>query len=209
MVVGAGRSGDRAILYLGRLERRQRGGYRPRAGMRASHRPAGYAAKAMPATGFTLRTDLRPGDLGWIVHRHGAIYAAEEGYDLRFEAYVAGPLARFALVGTDRERLWIAEDAGRFSGCLAVVDAFDDEAQLRWFLVEPASRGRGLGRRLLETALAFSREQGYTRVGLWTVAGLEPAGRLYREAGFERAETREGAPWGVEVVEERWVLALR
>jgi GNAT superfamily N-acetyltransferase len=162
----------------------------------------------MPDAGLTLRTDLRPGDVGWIVHRHGALYAAEQGYDLRFEAYVAGPLARFTLVGTDRERIWIAERGDAFAGCVALVDAFDDEAQLRWFLVEPAFRGGGLGRRLLETALAFAREAEYRQVGLWTVEGLEPAGRLYREAGFTRVETRAGEPWGVPVVEERWVLDL-
>ena len=110
-----------------------------------------------PPPGIVVRHDLRPGDVGRIVERHGTLYARELGFDATFEAYVAGPLAKFAIERTDRERLWIAERAsdGTFTGCIAIVaTAVASEAQLRWFLVEPSTRGGGLGRWLLAQSLA-------------------------------------------------------
>jgi GNAT superfamily N-acetyltransferase len=154
-----------------------------------------------------LRHDVRPGDLGAIVRLHGTVYARENGFDTTFEAYVAGPLAEFALRRSDRERLWIAERDGGLAGCVAVVAA-GSEAQLRWFLVEPSARGAGLGRRLLGEAVAFAAGCGYPSMFLWTVAALEPAARLYRSFGFELAEERAGTRWGVSVVEQRYTLRL-
>jgi GNAT superfamily N-acetyltransferase len=156
-----------------------------------------------------LRTHLRPGDIGWIVYRHGVLYAQEYGFDLTFEAYVAGPLAEFARSAGEGERLWIAEGDGGFAGCIAIVRAAAGTAQLRWFLVEPGARGRGLGRRLLSEALAFCRECGYASVILWTVRALEAASHLYRCAGFRKVEEKRGRQWGVEVVEEKYELDLR
>jgi GNAT superfamily N-acetyltransferase len=157
-------------------------------------------------TPSTLRTSLRPGDLGTIVHLHGALYAEEYGFDASFEAYVAGPLSEFALRGSSRERLWIAERDGAFLGCVAIVDAGDDVAQLRWYLVVPDARGLGIGRRLLEEAVAFAREQGYVSIFLWTVSALHAAAHLYRAAGFVKVDEEPGSPWGVPVVEEKYVL---
>ncbi len=157
----------------------------------------------------TLRNDLRPGDIGRIVMLHGVIYAREQGWDATFEAYVAGPLAEFALRRGDRDRLWIAEDGDRVVGCIAIVEAAPARAQLRWFLVDPAARGRGLGRRLLGLAVAFCEESGYGTVFLWTVGALAAAARLYRAAGFRLAETKPARLWGAEVVEERYERALR
>jgi GNAT superfamily N-acetyltransferase len=108
----------------------------------------------------TIRTHLRPGDLGYIVYLHGILYAREYGFDHTFEAYVAGPLAEFACHATDHERIWIAQQDGRIVGCIAIVAAANeapaaeattacDVAQLRWFLVDPSVRGAGLGKRLL------------------------------------------------------------
>jgi GNAT superfamily N-acetyltransferase len=151
-----------------------------------------------------LRTQLRPGDLGWIVHRHGVLYAHEYGFDATFEAYVAGPLSEFARTATPRERLWLAERAGRFLGCVAIVAATPEVAQLRWFLVEPEARGAGLGRRLLHEALAFARQVEYQSVTLWTVRALTTAAHLYRAAGFQLVEEKPGRHWGVEGVEERY-----
>jgi ribosomal protein S18 acetylase RimI-like enzyme len=151
---------------------------------------------------------MRPGDLGAVVALHGTVYAREYGFDPTFEAYVAGPLAEFVLSRTDRDRLWVAERAGRLAGCVAIVGAPGGEAQLRWFLVEPASRGLGLGRRLLDEAVAFCRACGYPSVFLWTVRALTAAARLYRAAGFSRVEERPGRRWGVDVVEEKYVLPL-
>jgi ribosomal protein S18 acetylase RimI-like enzyme len=159
-------------------------------------------------TGFTLRHDLKPGDLGYLVYLHGQTYAREYGFDPTFEAYVAGPLAEFVRSHTDRDRLWIAERGGDIVGCIAVVGTAATEAQLRWFLVDPCARGLGLGKRLLQEAVAFAKGRGYQSMFLWTVSELTAAARLYRSVGFEKVEEKPGQQWGVEVVEERYVLHL-
>jgi len=161
-----------------------------------------------PPGGVTLRTDLRPGDIGSLVRLHGVTYAREHGFDTTFEAYVAGPLSGFVLAASPRERLWIAEREGRIAGCVAIVAASENEAQLRWFLVEPSERGRGLGTRLLREAVAFCRERGYRSVFLWTVSALADAARLYERAGFRKVEEKPSRRWGVDVVEERYLLLL-
>lgn len=155
-----------------------------------------------------IRHDVRPGDLGTIVRLHGMLYAEECGFDPTFEAYVAGPLSELVRRRTDRDRLWIAERERDFAGCVAIVGTSPDEAQLRWFLVVPAARGAGLGTRLLGEAVAFSRGCGYRTLFLWTVDVLEGAARLYRAAGFEKSEEKPGRLWGVDLVEERYVLRL-
>jgi GNAT superfamily N-acetyltransferase len=155
-----------------------------------------------------MRTALQPGDVGAIVAMHGVVYAQEYGFDTTFEAYVAGPLADFVRRASPRERIWIEERDGRVAGCVAIVEAAPDVAQLRWFLVQPAARGNGLGRRLLNAALGFSIEAGYRRILLWTVAGLEAAQHLYRQAGFACVEAAVVRRWGVEVVEERHEMSL-
>jgi ribosomal protein S18 acetylase RimI-like enzyme len=165
-------------------------------------------AAAAPVA-ISLRTDLRPGDLGEMVRLHGVVYARECGFDHAFEAYVAAPLAEFVRGGSARERLWLAEREGRLVGCVAIVAAAPDVAQLRWFLVDPAARGRGLGRRLLGEAVSFARACGYRAVILWTVSALAAAARLYRAAGFLKAEERPRRLWGVDVDEERYELVLR
>jgi GNAT superfamily N-acetyltransferase len=162
-----------------------------------------------PAESITLRTDLHPGDLGWIVYLHGVVYAAEHGFDPTFEAYVAGPLADCVRAGSGRDRIWIAEQKGRIVGCIAIVAASEQTAQLRWFLVEPGARGTGLGKKLLHEAIAFSRECGYESIILWTVSALTAAAHLYRSAGFVKVEENPTRPWGVDVTEEKYELALR
>ena len=163
----------------------------------------------MSDNAFTVRHDLRPGDIGWVIERHGAIYAKEHGWDHRFEAYVAEAIAGFALRHDgESERLWIAERFGRPVGSIAIVNAGDDVAQLRWFLIEPFWRGVGLGRRMFDDALAFCRERGHRRVFLWTVAGLDAAAHVYTAAGFRLVESRPGRPWGFDVVEEKYELEL-
>jgi N-acetylglutamate synthase-like GNAT family acetyltransferase len=156
----------------------------------------------------TLRTDLRPGDLGSVIALHGITYAREYGFDPTFEAYVAGPLAEFARSASPRERLWVAERGGRVVGCVAIVAASPRVAQLRWFLVAPSARGAGLGKRLLDEAVAFCRGCGYESVILWTVSALAAAAHLYRSVGFRMVEAKPGRRWGVDVVEERYELTL-
>ena len=161
-----------------------------------------------PAADTTLRTELRPGDIGEIVRLHGVVYAEEYGFDPTFEAYVAEPLARFAIAASPRERLWIGERNAAIVGCVAIVAASREVAQLRWFLVDPSARGTGLGTRLLDEAIAFSRASGYGSVTLWTVSSLHAAARLYRARGFAKTEEKPGRPWGVDVIEEKYELRL-
>lgn len=116
----------------------------------------------VPPETARIRTHLEPGDLGTIVALHGTLYAREYGFDTTFEAYVAGPLAEFVLRASERERLWVAERDGRMVGSIAIVAA-TPAAQLRWFLVDPSARGSGLGKRLLNEAVAFSQECEYDR----------------------------------------------
>ena len=158
---------------------------------------------------FTLRSELRAGDIGHVVQRHGLIYARERGWDHRFEAYVAGPLSEFAIRNeSEHERMWLAEIGERIVGSIAIVSGGADTAQLRWFLVEPDCRGLGIGSRLLDEALAFCRATGRRRVYLWTVSGLDASAHLYRRAGFTLTEQTPGERWGLPVVEERYDLEL-
>jgi GNAT superfamily N-acetyltransferase len=129
---------------------------------------------------ITLRTELRPGDIGSIVCLHGVTYAREYGFDHTFEAYVAGPLAEFAKSASATDRIWIAEQGDRIVGCIAIVAHSPQVAQLRWFLVEERCRGAGLGKRLLNEALAFCTASGYQSVFLWTVSTLTAAAHVYR-----------------------------
>src|SRR5438128_2017040 len=160
----------------------------------------------IPSVPLTVRTDLRPGDLGSIIHLHGVLYAREYGFDATFEAYVAGPLAEFVRSSSPRERLWIAERDNRIVGCVAIVAASPETAQLRWFLVDPSARGMGLGRKLLHEAVVFARECGYRNVILWTVRALTAAAHLYRAVGFRMVEEIPGRKWGADVVEEKYEL---
>jgi GNAT superfamily N-acetyltransferase len=157
---------------------------------------------------LTIRDRIRPGDAGAIIAMHGLVYGREAGFDVTFEAYVAGPLAAFVLRGSARERLWIAERGDALAGSIAIVTDTEHVAQLRWFLVAPDARGAGLGARLLAEALAFSRAAGYDRVVLWTVSSLRTAARLYTAAGFTRVEAVPGRRWGVDVTEEKYELNL-
>lgn len=168
------------------------------------------AADTPPASPsrLAIRTRLQPGDIGSVVHLHGTIYARECGFDHTFEAYVAGPLAEFARSSASRERIWLAEDGDRLVGSIAIVAAGPDTAQLRWYLVDPDHRGAGLGRTLLDEAVAFSRASGYRSVFLWTVAALRTAAHLYRSVGFRKVEEIPGRRWGMEVIEERYELTL-
>jgi GNAT superfamily N-acetyltransferase len=156
-----------------------------------------------------IRNDLRPGDLGAIIRLHGVWYAAEYGLDHTFEPYVAVPLSEFVLRADPRERIWIATREGRVGGSVAIVAASDGEAQLRWLLLEPPLRGRGLGHRLVGEALAFCRRSGYESVFLWTLGHLEKALGIYRSYGFRVSQRQTHRLWGQELTEERHVLELK
>ena len=160
------------------------------------------------ADGITIRTTLRLGDVEAIVEMHRAIYAREYGFDDTFATYVADPLVKFARHPKSNERIWIAERNGAIAGCVAMVQAEPRVAQLRWFLVDPAARGAGLGRRLLDDAVTFARRSGYDTIVLWTVSALHAAAHLYCSVGFRRVLEQPGRAWGVDVIEEKYEMSL-
>jgi DNA-binding MarR family transcriptional regulator/GNAT superfamily N-acetyltransferase len=154
--------------------------------------------------GLVLRPPA-PGDLGWVVERHGARYAAEYGWDTTFETLVARIVADFAdRHDTKREAAWIAELDGERVGGVFCTAADADTAQLRLLLVEPSARGSGVGTRLVDECLRFARRSWYLRVTLWTNDVLLAARRIYERAGFQCDRREPHHSFGHDLVGEYW-----
>ena len=154
--------------------------------------------------------ELHPGDLGWVVERHGAIYADELGWDGDFEALVARIVADFhADLDPGRESAWIAEVGGARAGCIFCCERDGSTAQLRILLVEPWARGLGIGSRLVEACTSFAAEAGYDTIVLWTNHVLVSARRIYEAAGFRLVDEERHHSFGHDLVGQHWELALR
>ena len=157
---------------------------------------------------YLLRTH-EPGDIGWVIGRHGALYAQEYGWDETFEALVAEIAARFIRnFDPKRERCWIAERDGRNVGSVFLVRKSAAVAQLRLLIVAPEARGLGIGRRLVSECERFARQAGYGKIVLWTNRGLDAARRIYEEAGYRMVREEPHHSFGRDLVGQYWELRL-
>jgi DNA-binding MarR family transcriptional regulator/N-acetylglutamate synthase-like GNAT family acetyltransferase len=151
----------------------------------------------------------RPGDMGWVIHRHGVLYAREYGYDETFEALVAEIAAKFIQnFDYKRERCWIAERDGDMLGSVFLVQQSAGVAKLRLLLVEPSARGLGIGKRLVEECVTFARDVGYKKIVLWTQSELVAARGIYERTGFKRIAEEPHHSFGHDLVAETWELKL-
>src|SRR4051812_40125255 len=151
----------------------------------------------------------QPGDMGWIIYRHGILYAQEYNWDERFEALVAQIAAEFIQnFDPKRERCWIVECDAEIVGSVFLVKKDEDVAKLRLLYVEPSARGLGIGKRLVDECIRFARQVGYKKISLWTQSNLTAARNIYERAGFQLLSQQKHKSFGKELVAETWDLNL-
>jgi DNA-binding MarR family transcriptional regulator/N-acetylglutamate synthase-like GNAT family acetyltransferase len=198
------RSSEEVGAMLARLSRPQR-----KELVRAMRGIEDLLDKPLAGSDEVVLRDPLPGELGWVVKRHGEIYSAEHDWDAEFEGLVAGIVGQFVANLDPRvERCWIAELRGEPAGCIFLVKDTAEVAKLRLLLVEPWARGHGVGARLVDACLAFAREAGYAKVRLWTNAELDAARRLYERASFRMVAESRGRRFGLDQVFQTWELDL-
>jgi peptidyl-dipeptidase Dcp len=158
---------------------------------------------------ITIRTELREGDIGTIVNRHGVLYNEEYDWGIGFESYVAAGLHEFYKeFDPAKDRIWICEHEGKFVGC-TLVKSRGDAAQLRYFLIEPEYRGIGLGGKLFALMMDFVRSCGYRSAYLWTTSELLAGAHLYHKFGFKISEEKPGESFGKPVIEQKYTIDLK
>lgn len=177
------------------------------AALRTAH---GLLAPAQAPTRTAVLREPRPGDMGWVIEQHGALYASEFGWNSEFEALVAEIVAGMLRTHDPAwERGWIAELDGQRVGSVFVVRKSATEAQLRLLILTPAARGLGLGGRLTDECIAFARAKGYAKLVLWTNANLAAARAIYAQRGFQRVASEPYHGYGQDLVGETWELGLQ
>jgi len=197
------RSSDEVAAMLGRLSPKQQTKM-----ITAIHDIESVLAPPQPSVEPYILRQHRPGDMGWVVQRHGELYWQEYHYDERFEALVAEIVAEFIQnLDSKRERCWIAERNGENVGSVFLVKKSLSIAKLRLLLVEPSARGLGIGKRLVEECVHFARQAGYKKIMLWTQSELSAARGIYKGAGFKLVGEEEHDNWSRKnLIAETWEL---
>jgi len=156
---------------------------------------------------ITIRTELKPGDLGYIIYLHGYLYKKEYNYGIGFESYVAEGLHEFySHYDPSKDRVWICEHSNRIIGFLLLMHREKETAQLRYFLLDPEYRGIGLGKKLMELYMEFYHSCGYRSSYLWTTDELPTAASLYKRYGFQLTQEKESTAFGKSLKEHRYDL---
>jgi DNA-binding MarR family transcriptional regulator/GNAT superfamily N-acetyltransferase len=167
------------------------------------------APEETPASDIHIRYHLQPGDVGYLIYLHGQLYAKESGYNLEFEAYVCKTFYEFLpAYNPAKDRIFLAIADNQIVGSVAILGSSRHLAQLRWFLIHPDYRGRGLGKKLLEEAILFCREKDYQKVYLMTTSMQETAIALYKKAGFRKTGEKYLQLWGQQLYEQRYDMEL-